>query len=58
MSVLIDKTATLSLQKSAPSIPEDYAPHPSSDTWTREAAERLFALPFMDLILCSSGCRP
>jgi len=51
MSVLIDKTATLSPQKSAPSIPEGYAPHPSSNLWTREAAERLFALPFMDLIL-------
>ena len=49
MTVLIDKS-----HKTAPkpaAIPENYVPHPTSNAWSRQDVEALFALPFMDLIL-------
>ena len=55
MTVLIDKNSSsdklLNANKTQAIIPEDYAPHPTSETWSREAVDALFALPFMDLIL-------
>ncbi len=47
MTLLIDKRPS----KPAPSIPENYDPHASREAWTREDAEALFALPFMDVIM-------
>ena len=54
MTVLIDKTKldkNLKAVKSNPAVPENYAPHPISDAWSRDDVEALFALPFMDVIL-------
>ena len=55
MTVLIDKNSSsdklLNANKTQAIIPEDYAPHPTSETWSREAVDALFALPFIDLIL-------
>ena len=48
MTLLIDKTKSFS---KAPELPADYTPHPTANVWTREAAEGLFAMPFMDLLL-------
>jgi len=54
MTTLIDKTAaaprTKISQKTALK-PENYAPHASSEGWSRENVEALFDMPFMDLIL-------
>jgi len=54
MTTLIDKTAaaprTKISQKTALK-PENYAPHASSESWSRENVEALFDMPFMDLIL-------
>ena len=35
----------------APALPENYTPHPSKQAWSREQAEALFDMPFMDLLL-------
>ena len=52
MTVLIDKNSSsdklLNANEKQAVIPEDYAPHPTSETWSREAVDALFALPFMD----------
>ena len=47
MTILIDKKLT----KVSAQRPADYKPHPTQDMWTREAAEALFTMPFMDLLL-------
>ena len=47
-TVLINKTPKA---RKAPELPENYTPHPSTQAWTREQAEALFAMPFMDLLL-------
>ena len=44
MTVLFETKATPAEKTSAPL-------HPMTDAWTREAADALFAMPFMDLIL-------
>ena len=54
MTTLIDKTnpsASNRPDSKAATIPENYIPHPTAETWSRESVEALFALPFMDLIL-------
>ena len=55
MTVLIDKNSSsdklLNANEKQAVIPEGYAPHPTSETWSREAVDALFALPFTDLIL-------
>ena len=55
MTILIDKSSSsdklLNANEKQAVIPEDYAPHPTSETWSREAVDALFALPFIDLIL-------
>lgn len=49
MTVLIDKSPNKAAKLAA--IPENYVPHPTSEAWSRQAVDALFALPFMDLIL-------
>ena len=51
MTLLIDKTQPSSKAAKAPVLPENYTPHPTVNAWTRKAAEALFAMPFMDLLL-------
>ncbi|RKQ70988.1 biotin synthase [Litorimonas taeanensis] len=51
MTLIIDKRPIKNKSENPPSLPENYTPHPSSQKWTRDAVETLFALPFMDLIL-------
>jgi len=54
MTVLIDKRKLKQGGRSdglSATIPENYVPHPTSEAWSRESVEALFALPFMDLIL-------
>lgn len=34
-----------------PTIPKDYTPHPTNTAWSRAAAQTLFELPFMDLVM-------
>ena len=51
MTILFDKSKASSAEKTPSAFPENYVPHPSSENWTREAVDALFALPFMDLIL-------
>ena len=51
MTLLIDKTQPSSKAAKAPALPENYTPHPTKEAWTLEAAEALFAMPFMDLLL-------
>ena len=49
MALIIDNLKAK--PKAAPKLPENYAPHPSGQAWTREQADALFAMPFMDLML-------
>ncbi len=51
MTLLFDQTAPRKKARAVPSLPENYTPHPTSERWTREAVNGLFAKPFMDLIL-------
>jgi len=51
MALIIDNVQVKSKPKAAAKLPENYAPHPMAQTWTREQAEALFAMPFMDLLL-------
>ena len=54
MTVLIDNNRSDKDQKpveALATIPRNYIPHPTSENWSRESVEALFALPFMDLIL-------
>lgn len=50
MATLIDNRLSPSANVKK-SIPDNYAPHPSEQTWTRADAKALFDMPFMDLIL-------
>lgn len=55
MTVLLDKRDNVKRRKinvkTQASIPDNYKPHAQAERWTREEADALFALPFMDLIL-------
>ena len=49
MTILIDKSPKKAVKLAA--IPENYVPHPTTEAWSRDAVDALFALPFMDLVL-------
>lgn len=51
MALIIDNVQVKSKPKAAPKLPENYAPHPTAQTWTRAQVDALFAMPFMDLLL-------
>ena len=54
MTVIIDKRELDKPSQAGKPLaiaPENYVPHPTSETWSRASVEALFALPFMDLIL-------
>ena len=50
-TVLIDNKAETAKAPKQAALPENYVPHPSTQAWSREQAEALFAMPFMDLML-------
>lgn len=51
MTLLIDNTKSSPKAVKVTVLPENYALHPTKEIWTRQAAETLFAMPFMDLLL-------
>jgi biotin synthase len=51
MALLIDNRQHNKGPATPPSRPDNYRPHPSTQKWTREAVDALFALPFMDVIM-------